>query len=153
MQALELKIPPPAVTLLIASAMRGVAWVTTPLEVPAFFRITVAVVIALVGFSFSLAGIVSFRRAKTIGNPMKPSNATSLVSSGVYGVTRNPMYVGILFILVAWAVFLSCVWTLLGPLVFMLYISRFQILPEEKALVAIFGSEYTNYRERVRRWL
>ena len=63
------------------------------------------------------------------------------------------MYVGLLFVLVAWAVFLSCVWTLLGPLAFVLYMSRFQISPEEKALAAMFGSEYSRYKERVRRWL
>jgi protein-S-isoprenylcysteine O-methyltransferase Ste14 len=153
MQTLELQIPPPAVTLLMASAMWGVTWVAPSLEVPAFPRITVAVVIALVGFSFALAGIVSFRRAKTTVNPKKPSNATSLVNSGIYRVTRNPMYVGLLFVLVAWAVFLSCVWALLGPLAFVLYMSRFQISPEEKALATMFGSEYSRYKERVRRWL
>jgi len=153
MQTLERRIPPPAVTLLIASAMWGVTWVAPSLEVPDFPRITVAVVIALVGFGFALAGIASFRRAKTTLNPKKPSNATSLVSSGIYRVTRNPMYVGLLFVLVAWAVFLSCVWALLGPLAFVLYMSRFQIAPEEKALAAMFGSEYSSYKERVRRWL
>ena len=153
MQTLELRIPPPAVTLLIASTMWGITWVAPSLEVPAFPRITVAVAIALVGFGFILAGIASFRRAKTTLNPKKPSNATSLVSSGIYRVTRNPMYVGLLFVLVAWAVFLSCVWALLGPLAFVLYMSRFQIAPEEKALAAMFGSEYSSYKERVRRWL
>ena len=153
MQTLELQIPPPAVTLLMASAMWGVTWVAPSLEVPAFPRITVAIAIALVGFGFALAGIVSFRRAKTTVNPKKPSNATSLVSSGIYRVTRNPMYVGLLFVLVAWAVFLSCVWALLGPLAFVLYMSRFQISPEERALAAMFSSEYSSYKEKVRRWL
>ena len=153
MQTLELQIPPPAVTLLVAAAMWGVTWVAPSLEVPAFPRIIMAVVIAVVGFSFVLAGIVSFRRAKTTANPKSLSIATSLVSSGIYRVTRNPMYVGIVFVLIAWAVFLSCIWALLGPLAFVLYISRFQISREEEALAARFGSEYSSYKERVRRWL
>lgn len=153
MQTLELRIPPPVVTLLIGSAMWGVTWVAPSLELQAFPRITVAVVIALVGFGFALAGIVSIRRAKTTVNPKKPSDATSLVRSGIYRVTRNPMYVGLLFVLVAWAVFLSSVWALLGPLGFVLYMSRFQISPEERALAAMFGSEYSSYKKRVRRWL
>lgn len=153
MQTLELQIPPPVVTLVTGGAMWGVTWVAPSLEVPAFPRIALAVVIALVGLGIALAGIVSFRRANTTANPKKLSNVTSLVSSGIYRVTRNPMYVGLLFVLVAWAVFLSCVWALLGPLAFVLYMSRFQISPEEKALAAKFGSEYASYKKRIRRWL
>ena len=153
MQTLELRIPPPAVTLLVAGAMWGVAWVAPSLEVPAFPRITVAVAIALLGLGFALAGLVSFRRAKTTASPKNPSHATSLVRSGIYRVTRNPMYVGILFALIAWAVFLSCIWALLGPLAFVLYMNRFQIAPEERALAAVFGSEYSRYKKGVRRWL
>ena len=63
------------------------------------------------------------------------------------------MYVGLSCVLVAWAVFLSSGWALLGPVAFVLYISRFQIAPEERALVKLFGSEYANYQAKVRRWL
>ena len=84
---------------------------------------------------------------------MTPASASSLVTSGVYGVTRNPMYVGLLFVLVAWASLLAAPWTLIGPLVFVAYISRFQIAPEERALSTIFGDAYSQYRTRVRRWL
>jgi protein-S-isoprenylcysteine O-methyltransferase Ste14 len=112
-----------------------------------------AATIALVGAAFTIAGIVSFRRAKTTVSPLKPESASSLVSSGVYTITRNPMYVGLLSLLVAWTVFLSSPLALVGPLAFFLYIGRFQIAPEERALSNLFGSEYANYRARVRRWL
>jgi protein-S-isoprenylcysteine O-methyltransferase Ste14 len=102
---------------------------------------------------FSLAGIVSFRRARTTVNPMKPEAATSLVSSGIYRITRNPMYVGLLFVLVAWAAGLSSAWSMLEPLAFFLYIGRFQITPEERVLSQLFGAEYSAYKARVRRWL
>ena len=153
MQALELKIPPPAVAALIAGAMWGISLVAPLLEMPAFFRIAAAVTIALVGVSFSLAGVISFRRAGTTVNPMKPETTSSLVCSGIYRVSRNPMYVGLLFILVAWAVFLSSAWALLGPLAFVLYINRFQITPEERMLSAMFGAGYSAYKSSVRRWL
>ena len=84
---------------------------------------------------------------------MTPEAASALVRSGIYRTTRNPMYVGLLLILVAWAVLLSSVWTLLGPLVFVLYITRFQIIPEESALSALFGADYAAYQSSVRRWL
>ena len=153
MQALELKIPPPAVAVLLAGAMWGISLVAPLFEVPAFIRVAAAVTIALAGGGFSLAGVISFRRARTTVNPMKPETTSSLVCSGIYGVTRNPMYVGLLLVLVAWAVFLSSAWALLGPLAFVLYINRFQIAPEERVLSAIFGTGYSAYKSRVRRWL
>jgi len=153
MQALELKIPPPAVAVLLAGAMWGISLVAPLVEVPAFIRVAAAVTIALAGGGFSLAGVISFRRARTTVNPMKPETTSSLVCSGIYRVTRNPMYVGLLLVLVAWAVFLSSAWALLGPLAFVLYINRFQIAPEERVLSAMFGTGYSAYKSRVRRWL
>jgi len=153
MQALELKIPPPAVAVLMAGAMWGISLVAPLLEVPTLIRVAAAATIALAGVGFSLAGIISFRRARTTVNPMKPETTTSLVCSGIYRVTRNPMYVGLLFVLVAWAVFLSSAWALLGPLAFVLYLNQFQIAPEERVLSAMFGTSYSAYKSRVRQWL
>jgi len=153
MQALELKIPPPVVALLIAAAMWGISLTSPSIEVPAFIRIVAAVTIALAGGGVSLSGVISFRRARTTVNPMKPETTSSLVTAGIYRFTRNPMYVGLLFVLVAWAVFLSSAWALVGPMVFMLYTNRFQIIPEERALAALFGAEFDAYTARVRRWL
>ena len=153
MHSLELKIPPPIVAAMIAIAMWGVTLITPLLEVRTLFRGSVTIAIALAGFAFSFTGIRSFRRAETTINPMKPEAASSLVSSGIYKVTRNPMYVGLLFVLVAWAVFLSSAWALLGALAFFLYIGRFQISPEERMLSKLFGAEYSSYKTRVRRWL
>ena len=85
---------------------------------------------------------------------MKPETSAAIVSSGVYGLTRNPMYVGMAFILTAWAVYLGSVWALLaGPLAFAAYITRFQIKPEERVLAGRFGAEFSSYQARVRRWI
>lgn len=153
MQSLELKIPPPICALLVAGAMWGISHIAPLSGVPALIRVAVAIGLAVAGGVFSLAGVIAFRRAKTTANPMKPQAASSLVRSGVYRVTRNPMYVGLLLVLVAWAVFLSSAWELLGPLAFAAYIGRFQIAPEERALSALFGTEYSAYKAKVRRWL
>ena len=150
---LELKIPPPVVTALCALAMWGVSLHTPLVAAGEPARLCAALLIALAGFGFLVAGVVSFRLAKTTVNPLKPETATALVRSGVYRITRNPMYVGFALLLVAWAVYLASLWTLLGPLVQMAYITRFQILPEERALTLLFGAEFTAYRETVRRWL
>ena len=125
----------------------------TPLDIPFSIRAVTAASIALTGVGIILAGIVSFGRAKTTVNPMKPTTTSSLVTSGIYRLTRNPMYVGLLLVLVAWTVFLSSVWPAIGPVVFVLYINRFQITPEERVLSTMFGADYSAYRSRVRRWL
>jgi protein-S-isoprenylcysteine O-methyltransferase Ste14 len=153
MQALELKIPPPVVALLAAAAMWGTSAITPAVDIPLPARITVAVLLAVTGGIFSIAGIIAFRAADTTVNPMKPDATRALVRNGVYTLTRNPMYLGLLFVLVAWAVFLSSPWTLLWPAGFVLYINRFQIAPEERMLSAKFGADYSNYRSAVRRWL
>jgi protein-S-isoprenylcysteine O-methyltransferase Ste14 len=153
MKALELKVPPPVVALDLALAMWAVSRFMRTFDVAVSIRIAIAIAIALVGGAFSAAGITAFHRAKTTLNPMKPETASSLVTGGIYQVTRNPMYVGLLFVLIAWAAFLCAPWTLAGPAVFVAYMTRFQIAPEERALMSAFGAEYASYKGSVRRWL
>jgi protein-S-isoprenylcysteine O-methyltransferase Ste14 len=153
MQALELKIPPPVVALLVAAAMWGISLATPSVEVPALVRVVAAIAIALAGVGTVIAGALAFRRAKTTVNPLKPETTSSLVTSGVYRFTRNPMYVGLALVLLSWAVFVSSALALLGPLVFVLYINRFQVVPEERVLSSMFGAAYSAYQAKVRRWL
>lgn len=153
MSSLELKIPPPVVGLLVAVAMWAVSRYGVLEGVPPAWRIVAALALVAVGGVFDVAGLIAFRRAKTTVNPMKPEKSAALVTSGVYRFTRNPMYVGMAFFLLAWAVYLASPWALLGPLVFAAYITRFQIKPEERVLAARFGTEFARYRARVRRWL
>jgi protein-S-isoprenylcysteine O-methyltransferase Ste14 len=153
MSFLEHKVPPPVVALLCAAAMWYVGGRTPVMDLPATIRITAAALLFAAGLAVMLAGVISFRRAKTTVNPLKPETATTLVTSGVYRYTRNPMYLGMLVLLLAWATYLSAPVALVGTVVFWLYIGRFQIRPEEKALAALFGSTFTEYSSRVRRWL
>ena len=153
MQTLELKIPPPVVALLVAVAMWELSRLAPLLDISAIVRATAAAIFALAGAGLDIAGFVSFRRARTTINPLRPETTSSLVCSGIYRVTRNPMYLGLLLILTAWAIFLSCAWALSGPAAFVLYINRFQIRPEERLLAGKFGTDYAAYAARVRRWL
>ena len=102
--------------------------------------------------AFAIAGVIAFRRSRTTVNPLHPEQATALVTRGVYRLSRNPMYAGMLLLLLAWATRLSNTAALAGPLLFALYITRFQIIPEERALTALFGEKYAAYRAKVRRW-
>jgi protein-S-isoprenylcysteine O-methyltransferase Ste14 len=153
LRRLENKVPPPLVALVIVAGMWLVAWVTPVVPLGALVRVPVACVLAALGVAFALAGSLAFRRAGTTVNPLKPERASQLVISGVYRITRNPMYLGLLLGLVALAVYLAAPMALAGPVVFAGYIHRFQIKPEERALEAKFSSVYVDYKQRVRRWL
>jgi protein-S-isoprenylcysteine O-methyltransferase Ste14 len=113
----------------------------------------VAATFALLGMVCSILGVASFRRARTTVNPLKPDSASTLVVSGIYRVTRNPMYLGFLFLLVAELVWLSNAIALFAAAFFVIYMNAFQIVPEEQALARAFGIEFLNYTTRVRRWL
>ena len=153
MKILELKVPPPILALCLALLMWFASSLVSPVAVPFGVRVGVALALVVIGQSISISGMVSFRRAKTTMNPIKASAASSLVTSGVYRYTRNPMYLGLSVTLMAWAVFLSNLLALVAVPLFVLYISRFQIRPEERVLSSLFGAEYAAYKQRVRRWL
>lgn len=149
---LELKAPPAALTMVAAALM----WLAS-LAAPAFdFNLPAnvpAVALVLAGAATCLAGVASFRRARTTVNPLKPDSASALVVSGIYNHSRNPMYLGFLLILAGWAVYLSNGLAILFLPAFVLYVNRFQIRPEERALAALFSRRYEEYCGTVSRWL
>lgn len=153
MSSLELKIPPPAVALLFGFLMWLASSLVAPVEVPFGPRVTVALVLVSLGLVFGVSAMVAFRRIKTTMSPIKPAATSSLVTTGPFRFTRNPMYLSLLLYLLAWAVYLSNLLTLLFLPVFVFYINQFQIKPEERVLSSLFGQEYAAYKERVRRWI
>lgn len=153
MRRLETLVPPPFVGLAVALIMRLAGKHGPVLGLPRGARLAAAGTLALLGFSSSLAGMLAFRRANTTMTPLQPDQATALVTTGVYAYTRNPMYLGVTTVLLAWAVYLGSPWALFGPPAFALYIARFQIRPEERAMARLFGAAYEDYKSRVRRWL
>lgn len=150
---LDKRIPPPLIATLCAIAMWILAIYTPSLNVSFSLRVIIALLIFVVGIFFSLRGASAFRLAKTTINPLHPETTSALVTTGIYQYSRNPMYVGFVLFLLALAVLLSSPVALLGVLGFVLYINKFQILPEERALQTLFGSDFTYYRTQVRRWL
>jgi protein-S-isoprenylcysteine O-methyltransferase Ste14 len=109
--------------------------------------------LCLFGVLFVIAGVVSFRGAKTTVNPLQPELASTLVTSGVYRFTRNPMYLGFGLMLLAWCVQLESLWSMSLLVVYVFYLQRFQIQAEENALALLFEEEFIQYKKRVRRWL
>ncbi len=153
MQALENKVPPPIVAVICAAAMWGLSFIGSAIEINVVVRVVVIILLLASGVFFGVSSTRTFNKAATTINPSKPETASSLVSSGIYQISRNPMYVGLALYLAAWAVYLSSVWPFIGVVGFILYTNRFQIVPEERALLGIFGSEFESYKSKVRRWL
>lgn len=153
MRALELRVPPVLVVLVVGAMMWLVsrAWPNLVVRLPGAMGI--AFVLFVAGAALVAAGVLAFRRAETTVNPTTPGAASNVVSGGVYAHTRNPMYLGMLLALLAWAVALGGLLALLGPVAFVFYMNRFQIEPEERSLREKFGAAYDGYRKRVRRWI
>ena len=152
MQTLEKIIPPPLVAGIIGLAMWGLSPAQPGQAVSLFVQIATFTA-ALLGVIFGILGAMAFRQAKTTANPMKPEMASTLVDSGIYRVSRNPMYLGMVLLLLAWAIYLASALSLLGVVAYVLYMTRFQIIPEEEAMEKLFGQEYMVYKAKVRRWL
>lgn len=153
MRSLELKIPPPLIALACGALMWVLARQTPFATWPVAGRGVLALTLAALGVCISASGVVTFHRAATTTNPMRPGDASTLVTGGIYRRTRNPMYLGLLLVLLGWGVQLANALALLMLPGFVLYISRFQIVPEERVLAGLFGAGYQAYQAGVRRWL
>ena len=153
MKSLQLKVPPPLVVFTSAALMAGLAY-TFPgaaIDLPA--RLIPALVLAAIGFVCIAAGIIEFRRHETTIDPRQPQRSSSLVDTGIYRFTRNPMYLGFLVVLTGWAVYLGNLLPFIVLPMYVLYLGNYQIGPEERHLAAKFGDRYDAYRGKVRRWL
>lgn len=146
---LENRIPPPLVTLVIGAGMYplGSMAAAPPL------RLAVALAFLGAALLFLLPAVRSFRKVRTTVKPIRIDQASSLVTGGVYRLTRNPMYLGMVLVLCGWATWLGGIAVWLGPVAMLLWLDRFQIRPEERAMATLFGAEYDAYRARTRRWL
>lgn len=143
---------PPLAQLALCMVMASLLAIVVPFatfSAPAWL-IAIA---TITGAVFLLPAVVSFVRHKTTVNPQSPEATTTLVTSGIYSVTRNPMYVGMLIILIAFVLWLAAVSAFLAVVAFFLMIDRFQIRGEERALTQIFGKPFQDYAAHVPRWL
>jgi protein-S-isoprenylcysteine O-methyltransferase Ste14 len=153
MKSLEHRIPPPLVALMIGGGMWLISRYTEHAIWPRAMRWGLIAALLGVGVGIGGAGFRAFARARTTINPVRLESASVLVTTGVFRLSRNPMYVGFAALLTAWAIWLQAPWALPGVGLFVAFIWRFQIVPEERVLTVKFGSSYGEYRNRVRRWL
>lgn len=152
MKTLELKIHPPIVLLVCLGLVYGSSHYLPLLAIPQILS-NLYPVVAVLGVMVPIAGLWEFMKAKTTINPTQPEKSSTLVKNGIYAFTRNPMYLGMQFIIIAavlkWANYLGFI----ALPCFVFYITQFQIKPEERIIEGIFAEEYKEYKTKVRRWL
>jgi protein-S-isoprenylcysteine O-methyltransferase Ste14 len=153
MTKLQLKIPPPVYFLLFVGSMWLLAQhfpLLTLIPKPWNYS---GILIASLTLLADLTSLWAFFKAHTTVNPLHPDKTRQLVTTGLYRYTRNPMYLGLLLILLGWAIYLGVLSPFLLLPAFVWLITYMQILPEEAILQSKFGQVYTDYQQRVARWL
>lgn len=148
MRQLELKIPPPVI-FLIALAVIYFLPQGKSYPIPQW----VGIVLALFGTLVGLAAVYFIRQARTTVNPFKPEQTVTLVTHGIYLYSRNPMYLSLVLVLAAVAIWLNRYYSTMVVIAVIMYFDRFQIEPEERILSKKFGQEFAEYQVKVRRWL
>ena len=145
------KIPPPIIALVCALGI---------LFSKPFFReysnvnnSSISILFFLIGIACFFFAIKLFNKHNTTISPLKPEKATSLIVSGIYMYSRNPMYLGMLFILISTSIRFNIIGGIISISTFIIYITKFQIIPEEEQLKRIFGEKFLNYKKKTRMWL
>lgn len=149
---MKLKIPPALVFLVFGSFMYLLAKFLPFGYFEFFGRIYLTAVLLVFAFVIGAIALFQFFRARTTIDPSHPYKARKLVENGIFAYTRNPMYLSLLVLLLAWGVWLGNAFNTLLAAGFVTYMNRFQIIAEEQALSQIFGKEYRQYCLLVRRW-
>ena len=148
---MKTKIPPP----ILALVMIGLIYLSSLIIEPLIFNYQglLSVLVFIMGLACAIPSFRLFARYKTTISPLTPSDATTLVTKGMYGYSRNPMYLGLLLLTVASTIWFGTWLGIIINIVFIFLINFLQIIPEEEALLEIFGEEYEEYKKNVRRWI
>ena len=145
------KIPPPIVTFIC-----GLAIYSSRTLFDQFFSYNnniISLFLLFLGLTIFVSAVKSFRIQKTTVNPLKPKQASSLVTSGIFKFSRNPMYLGMLIILLSITFKFNLIGGMITSLFFYIFITKFQIIPEEVAMNELFGNEFIDYLKKTRRWI
>lgn len=149
---MELKLPPVIVFLIFALGMYLLSSLL-PFGFFEFFgRLVLAKVLVGLAVTVGFVSLITFVRKRTTVNPGKPDSASVLITNGIYRFSRNPMYFSMLMLLLAVGLVLGNAFNTLIAAGFVSYMNRFQIIPEERSLLAKFGKNYKEYLAKTRRW-
>ena len=113
----------------------------------------ISLFLLILGLFVFISAVRSFRKQKTTVNPLAPKEASSLVVSGIFKYSRNPMYLGMLIVLLSISFKFNLIGGIITSLFFYVFITKFQIIPEEVAMNELFGDQFIDYSKKTRRWI
>ena len=148
---METKIPPPLVTLVFGMSIYFSREMFPAIEIQ--YSLYLGIFLLLSGFFILVSAVRLFRKDETTVNPLSPEQATKLVTDGIFKYSRNPMYLGMAFVLGSIAVFFNLIGGIILVALFCAYITKFQILPEERAMRDLFSDDFDKYTKVTRRWI
>ena len=148
---MKTKIPPPILALI----MIALIYLSSLFIVPTTFNYqgSLSILVLILGLACAIPSFKLFARYKTTISPLKPSDTTVLVTEGMYRYSRNPMYLGLLLLTISSTIWFGTWFGIIINILFIFLINFLQIIPEEEALLEIFGEEYEEYKKNVRRWI
>jgi protein-S-isoprenylcysteine O-methyltransferase Ste14 len=150
---MDLKIIPVLQVVIALVFMYGIKWLLPEFNYAFSLSVILAQIFLLASIIIALLAIYCFKKHQTTVNPSKPESSTTLVNTGIYRYSRNPMYLAMVFSLLAFAVYLENSFSFPVIILFIWYMQKYQILPEERILKNIFSNQYLQYQASVRRWL
>ena len=148
---MKTKIPPPIIALMCIAINYLSTHFINPFKFPNIEIIGVFILLA--GLVTAFLGYLLFKKYKTTVNPINPEETTSLVTTGIFSITRNPMYLGLFFVICSTVLFFGSWFGIIILMFFVWYINKFQIIPEEETMKKKFGNKYNEYKKNVRRWI
>ena len=148
---IKTKFPPPLVALTFGFLINYTKNIFPKIEVKNEFIFGSFMIIS--GLIIILSAIILFKKYQTTITPLNPSNATKLITDGIYKFSRNPMYLGLLLVLLGISIILNPTGGFILIPLFILYLNLFQIIPEENAMVDLVKDEFLEYKKNVRRWI
>ncbi|WP_424961541.1 methyltransferase family protein [Ekhidna sp.] len=150
---MKLKIPPVVIFFFSLGVMFGAYYFIPHWSYSFSYQTLLSRICLALGVLVAFSGIIAFRMKRTTVDPLHPEKASSLVTSGIYQYTRNPMYLGMALVLIGGLIRIGNPLSMSGVIFFIWYLDRYQIRPEEESLIKVFGKEYVSYCEKVGRWL
>ncbi len=148
---MKTKIPPPIIALICIVINYLSTYLINPIKFPNIEII--GGLILLLGVATAVLATLLFKKDKTTVSPMNPEETTTLVTNGIFSITRNPMYLGLFLSISSTILFFGSWFGIIILMFFVWYINKFQIIPEEEAMEKLFGGKYSEYRQKVRRWI
>ncbi|MDA9655999.1 isoprenylcysteine carboxylmethyltransferase family protein [Alphaproteobacteria bacterium] len=148
---MKTKIPPPIIALICIVINYLSTYLINPIKFPNIEII--GGLILLLAVATAVLATLLFKKDQTTVNPRNPEKATTLVTSGIFSITRNPMYLGLFLSISSTILFFGSWFGIIILMFFVWYINKFQIIPEEEAMEKLFGGKYSEYRQKVRRWI